>query len=69
MTIFQLWLGMGEITNMKRSDFDRQELKHAVAIIEDQILAADMITLRGIQLLLNQLQDKIHDNIEALAGG
>lgn len=60
---------MGEITNMKRSDFDRQELKHAVAIIEDQILAADMITLRGIQLLLNQLQDKIHDNIEALAGG
>lgn len=66
MTIWQHFTAVGEITEMKRSDFDRQELKFAVAVIEDQILAADMNTLRGIKLLLDQLQDKLHDNVEAL---
>lgn len=51
---------------MNRSDFDKKELKHAITIIEDQILAADTVTLRAIQLMLNQLQDQIHDNVEAL---
>lgn len=54
---------------MKISDFDRQELKHAIAVIEDQISAADTNTLRGIKLMLDQLQYRVHDNMEARKEG
>lgn len=53
---------------MTRSDFDRKALKHAIAEIEDQIAAADTDTLRGIKLLLDQLQDQIQVDLEALSG-
>lgn len=57
------------MTKIKRSDFDKKALSHAIAEIEDQISAADMTKLREIKLMLSKLQDLLLDNVRALSDG
>lgn len=57
------------MTKIKRSDFDKKALSHAIAEIEDQISAADMAKLREIKLMLGKLQDLLIDNVRALSDG
>lgn len=57
------------MTKIKRSDFDKKALSHAIAEIEDQISAADMTKLREIKLMLGKLQDLLLDNVRALSDG